>query len=456
MSHIKDYILLFFFFGSFAQDLPTSNGPYIVFPKDDGFMFIEQGFEYFTSDGVSFEKRPHQYNLESYRFEHVATTSGPFFVSSGGGTVLRYQNDSLFRIDRSFEFQSRYGAYLFSKADTIYSLGGGGQFTNQNNLIYFTPKIREWLMEYRYDYRSEDNDLPLGQYDSLQQKLYFTLNPVKSIDGPAKFEVQGAIPTDVYSYDFKSKTISQTGSLKSILTSFFPEPTDPKARVFSDYTLPILYHGKEFWTFDFSKNRAFRHVDADLSTILQFEEILSYNPITNDFLLGHNLGISPRFLIVDESVLLGRTYTEYEISSPSKMPWQAWLFIIPLLGSLFIRRREVDVIERLPLIEKNLRQRLSEEDYRIYETIKNAYPEGVEYPDLQSSFERELSYESRIKKLRSTISLIDDELQLLLRRKGKTVFSIYKGKEDKRVKVIKIINDRDLKWTNILFSRRRG
>lgn len=58
---------------------------------------------------------------------------------------------------------------------------------------------------------------------------------------------------------------------------------------------------------------------------------------------------------------------------------------------------------------------------------------------LQNSFERDLSYESRIKKLRTTIKNIDDTIQEMLKIKD-SVFEIEKGKEDKRVKVIRLKN----------------
>lgn len=101
-------------------------------------------------------------------------------------------------------------------------------------------------------------------------------------------------------------------------------------------------------------------------------------------------------------------------------------------------------------IEPELRKKLSSEEYKIYEIIKEAYPNGVEYPDLQAAFERELSYESRIKKLRTTLVSIDQIIQKLLNRKGKSVFTITKGKEDKRVKVIRFKEDEvfEIWWKN--------
>jgi hypothetical protein len=65
----------------------------------------------------------------------------------------------------------------------------------------------------------------------------------------------------------------------------------------------------------------------------------------------------------------------------------------------------------------------------------------VDYPELQNSFERDLSYESRIKKLRTTVKTLDDTIKATLKLKS-SVFEIEKGKEDKRVKVIRLKDQR--------------
>lgn len=449
MSHIRNYILIFWFLGGLAQELPSQNGAFFTFPNKDGFTFIDANYEFFTSDGIHFTRREHGYRLDEYRFRYVSSEYGPFFVSTGGGRVLEFRNDSLRRIDNSFEFKSRYGAFVFTKGDTIYSLGGSGQFNNQNNLIYFTPKLKEWLMEYRYSYRSDNNNLDFGQYDSTSDRVYFTLAEESPIKGMAHSEVLGAMPSRVYSYDFGSRSMEAIADLSSLLGTFFPNPTIPRLRAFHDYSYPLIYNGKELWTFDLSKGEAYRHTDADFSTLLQFEDILSYNPDTNDFLLAHNLSIDPHFLVIDESILLGHTYETYSLPKPDTFSWLWFLIGLPALAFVIVRKREINVFDQLSGVERSLRQRLSEEDYKVYELIKSAYPQGVEYPDLQSSFERELSYESRIKKLRTTIVTIDQTLQTLLGRRGRSVFSIEKGKEDKRVKVIRLVNEKDSRWVSV-------
>jgi len=86
---------------------------------------------------------------------------------------------------------------------------------------------------------------------------------------------------------------------------------------------------------------------------------------------------------------------------------------------------------------KKLSSILSKEDDIILEKILEVYPEFIDYPELQNAFERDLSYESRIKKLRTTVKEIDQVIQRVLGLR-ESAFEIEKGKIDKRVKVIRL------------------
>jgi hypothetical protein len=87
------------------------------------------------------------------------------------------------------------------------------------------------------------------------------------------------------------------------------------------------------------------------------------------------------------------------------------------------------------------------EDFNVLQIIIDAYPNFADYPELQNSFERDLSYESRIKKLRTTVKTLDDTIKATLKLKS-SVFEIEKGKEDKRVKVIRL-KDQSLRFSKL-------
>jgi hypothetical protein len=436
------FILFYFQLASLAaQAKPGLNGKFIAFPEKNGFRFIDKDFSYFSADANQYETTTHGFNLDNLRLTYLYYSDKIRFLSAGGGTVYEYKNDSLYRIDKSFEFQSRFSSYNFVRGDSIISVGGSGEFNVQNNIIYFTDISLEWLVETRYDYRESDNRIPIGQYDVASNKVYFNLDqPSDVIEDKSIREVQNVYPTPIYSYDFDTKVFKDEYDLSSLFESFFFPYEESSLRRFENYRLPLLATDSELVTFDFSKGVAYRYLNADVNVLLQYSDILAYNPMTSDFLLAYGLTVDPHFLVINEAGLLGTEYEVIKLKRANTLPWWLLVLIIPFAVFVLLKRKSVPLVESLDRVTPQLRLVLSEEDFKIFQIIREQYPSGVEYPDLQSSFERELSYESRIKKLRNTIAHIDETAQAII-GKSSSIFDITKGKEDKRVKVIRVKDD---------------
>ena len=424
-----------------SQQIPGFNGKFVVFPEQDGFRFIDKDFSYFTSDAKSFNFRAHNFDISTLRLSYLYYADKIRLLGAGGGVVYEYQNDTLYRIDKSFEFQSRFNAFNFVRGDSIISIGGSGEFNVQNNIIYFTDTSLEWLVDSRFDYRESDHRLSFGQYDPISNKVFFSLDkPSKGIHGKSKREVQTVYPEQIYNYHFKTKELNISYDLNSLFESYFFPYERTGLRSFTNYRLPMLISDSEIFSFDFIKGLAYRHINADVNVLLQYSAILAYNPTTSDFLLSYGRDVDPHFLVINEAELLGTEYEVIKLKPANAFPWWLSVLILPLGIFVFMKRRSVPLVESLDRITPQLRRVLSEEDFKIFEIIRENYPNGVEYPDLQSSFERELSYESRIKKLRNTIAHIDETAQSII-GKSSSVFDITKGKEDKRVKVIRVKDD---------------
>ncbi len=436
------FFLLFFITSLFSlsQDKPGLNGGYAVFPDDVGFRFFDKEFSYFTTDGSNFETYRHNLDLPDLRLKFIPNNSNNYLISAGGGTVYTYNDTVLRRVDESFAFQSRYSSFNFAKGDTIISIGGSGEFNVQNNIIYFSPLLKEWLVEYRYDAQLKTNNIPIGQYDVSRQKVFFNLSNSSQFDRRSRIEVLGDFPAEIFSYDFNSKELRKEFTLESLFKDFFPTPESPRLRRFDEFLLPLLYDEKEVISLDFSSGQAIRYLNPDIGTLIQYPEIVSYNPRSNNFLLTYGRGSEGIYLVINEAVLLGTDYQIIKLKRANAFPWWLSVLILPLGIYVFMKRRSVPLVESLDRITPQLRRLLSEEDFKIFQIIRKHYPNGVEYPDLQSSFERELSYESRIKKLRNTIAHIDETAQSII-GKSSSVFDITKGKEDKRVKVIRVKDD---------------
>jgi hypothetical protein len=142
--------------------------------------------------------------------------------------------------------------------------------------------------------------------------------------------------------------------------------------------------------------------------------------------------------VINEADFLGRYYVTYSMKPNATKSIYFTFFGVLLLVVVFrLTRKKVLLYDEISKQRKRFSSIFSKEDDGILEKILEVYPEFIDYPELQNAFERDLSYESRIKKLRTTVKEIDQVIQRVLGLK-QSVFEIEKGKIDKRVKVIRL------------------
>lgn len=427
--------------------------PYIRAPNNvildakEGFVIITNDSIFYTTDGNQFSRRAHRFGLDMYRMEAVARLDKnhkTFLVASGGGLVYRYdeQLDTVVRLDNSYRFMSRFGETTMSIKDTIFSFGGYGEFSYDNKLISFKENYREWNVFPAQGIESVPGMAGnIIQIDSVSRSVYLGM-------GSSTFFEDGIEKTKNHDEIIRFNpdySLERVGSFKGLLEN--PKSLAKRLvnyKKFHNYRNPMLYTNEGIWTIDLISQKAFKHTKVDPIRMQQYTDILAYNKSTNRFLMGANLVSNyPRFLVVNEVDLLGLEYEEYSLA-PAKLPnWAYGLFGLSLLLliPLFRTKSFVVLSEAIQSHERRIQQRLSSEDFFILKRIIEAYPEYVEYPELQNSYEKDLSYESRIKKLRASLKEIDDVVQEVIGRKRNSIFEIEKGREDKRVKVIRIKND---------------
>lgn len=431
-----------------------------VADSKDGFVFITNDSLYFTVDGNTFTKRSHKFGLDMYRMRAVPkidNSSKTFFLSDGGGVVYQYdeEKDTLQRLDNSYRFMSRFGESAVSFKDTIFSYGGYGEFSYDNKLISFKADFREWNVIPIEGPPNRPMAKNLMQYDSLTKEIHIGLG-VSTYFENGNENTQNHFDIIRFYPDRTYETIGSFKGLEEESSDYGIEIISLKH--FDGYRMPMLYSNKRLWTVDLSELKAYHHIKADKNRLQQYTDIIAYNRDTNRFLMASNyLTKDPRFHVVNALDLLGLEYEEYSLAESKISVWGYSIFALLLLFFLpLFRTKSVVVLsEAIRSHERGIQQRLSSEDFFILKRIVDAYPEFVEYPELQNSYEKDLSYESRIKKLRASIKEIDEVVQEVIGRKRNSIFEIEKGREDKRVKVIRIKNDQ-LKKVDLFGRLRRG
>jgi len=419
---------------------------YLVFPEGEGFKIITKDSVFYTLDGMEFSSRKHYYSSDVYRLKLVPSSdSHKFFIADGGGVVFKFENDTLFRVDQSYRWRSRYNSLTAATGDTIYLYGGYGEFTFYNDLLRFDQSTREWVEIPVQEPRPPRMSNALGQIDLDDRALYI------GFGSDSRYVEKRSTYRPFYEigkFDMNSEHYEVVGNMEFI-RQYQNEQGAIYWKSFHHYKTPIFYSNRHLFDFDFINGKAHLHYDADYSTLEQFSDILAYNPSSNKFLLGGTLLDNPRYRVIDELDLLGRRYTIYDMERLNKgrngFLWAGALLFIILLY-LFTGKNQ-QFIELINQNRNRIRPQLSDEDFNVLQIIIDAYPNFVDYPELQNSFERDLSYESRIKKLRTTVKTLDDTIKTTLKLKS-SVFEIEKGKEDKRVKVIRL-KDQSLRFSKL-------
>ena len=77
-------------------------------------------------------------------YTYIAVDASQFFLSSGGGMVYQFKNDTIKRIDNSFDHRMQTGTSIFHYNSKIYKYGGYGFWSARNFFIYFDENTREW------------------------------------------------------------------------------------------------------------------------------------------------------------------------------------------------------------------------------------------------------------------------------------------------------------------------
>ena len=439
-------------------NLPASE--YALLPYENTFVFITEDSIYSSRNGDDFVSRAHNFGIEMYRMVDVPDVQkNPrrvYLTSAGGGLVYKFQNDTLTRVDQSYRWMSRFGDAKISFKDSILNYGGYGEYTYNNSLIFFSEEFREWGVIPINKPEPPDLVDALIQWDTLSNNLYLGFGTKDYFLNRKEVKNTSAA---LFRLDLNTLSYNPVGSFKSIIDLLNKQESLSTYRRFNKYKLPMIYGKFGIWTFDLKRQKAYHHKNADIHRLTQYDEILLFNKVTDQFLMANERQTSSAiFHVVNAVDLLGLEYEEYDLSLSEGLPGWAYVLIgasLFLLIPLFRTRTFVGLDQAIIKEERKIQQQLSSEDFFILKRIVEAFPEYVEYPELQNSYEKDLSYESRIKKLRASIKEIDEVVQKTIGRKRSSIFEIEKGREDKRVKVIRIKDD-SLTKTDFFGRLRRG
>lgn len=136
-----------------------------------------------------------------------------YLVYTGCGEVYEFRNDSIIRIDNSFQHKNQFGSCSFVYKDEIYYFGGYGLFTYKNILTKFDFKTKEWELIKYNDYKNIPQ--PRDKAISFVKGDYFYLLSGYS-ENYETDQVTGAGKQlfDIWKLNLKTKVWEYLGDLK--------------------------------------------------------------------------------------------------------------------------------------------------------------------------------------------------------------------------------------------------
>ena len=345
------------------------------------------------------------------------------------GLVYQLKGDSIIRKDRSFNWRSRYNTNFIFKDDKIYSLGGYGLWTIKSNLIFFDNTTSEWMLE---DYNEAEKlpfDFTGGTTELKDSLLYYMSPPIKELVNDK----------DVYRYNFNTKNWITLGERNQDIGLFL-------SNYRTSLRHPIVYDKNgNVGQFLYSRNE-FRKFKNPNTGILKDSRLIVGNPNTRQFIVFiENVDNNELPIIVSETLLLGSEYETFPIYTP---PYSVLEFIVGITVFLVLvivvfiiyRRRNAKLIDKVKSHWGEIEETLNSEELKILKTIIEHHPDCVELPFILDRFSPNLTYESKIKKFRKSLRIIEDKLKSITKyRKGDIILS-RRNKEDKRIKEL-YLND---------------
>ena len=122
--------------------------------KDNSFIVIDDSAYYWSikvSDKV-WKKNNYVFKSNELSFGDFLSYYRPvslnngriLFCHHGVGTVYELRNDTILRIDRSFNHRNQYHSSIFGHDNSLYAFGGYGLFETKNLFVCYSNALNEW------------------------------------------------------------------------------------------------------------------------------------------------------------------------------------------------------------------------------------------------------------------------------------------------------------------------
>jgi hypothetical protein len=437
MKRLTYILLILISLNSYSQEFksPILNGSFLFTYKDQSYLISGDSI-YSNPNGTQWIAKKHNLIINDLVF--IQDNNSGYLMHNSGGVIYKFDGVNFKRIDESFEFNTQYQSFPFLYNGSIYNFGGYGLFTFKNIITYFNESKRE--TEYVVTTTAISKS-PFGRKKMFGQIVRDNL----FIGSGYGFDInkqngtkKGIVFDDYWVFDIISKEWKKLGSGK-------PLTNDERYSLIYDFKGGNLVIATDkIFTIDIKNNTIdfYENVNGDILKSIKkdaFRSLITYNKFKDGFyLVLDKPDFGNKLLFVRTDDFLGKPTRTESLYSADDYLIGYYLMggLIFLIAGFFIMNKKTN-FKKISSKRKEIDQILNEEEKQIFNLIFDRHPEFIPFPELMEAFKSHLSYDSRKKKLRSSLYQIEDKIMGVVKSKNK-VFVERKNKEDLRIKEIKI------------------
>jgi len=170
------FLLLFISLSSYSQrvlieDQKSLKGVVIDSLNNQYLLYYQDHYEKINLE--TFERRSLDLFNGGNLFYPMIIDKVNYFITTEGGIVSVLKNDTIKRIDRSFNHLMQHGAKVFSYKSKIYKYGGYGFWSDRNFFTYFDDKTKEWEVVDPINSKSIPDGTHGGYHIKFGDDIYF-------------------------------------------------------------------------------------------------------------------------------------------------------------------------------------------------------------------------------------------------------------------------------------------
>ena len=341
--------------------------------------------------------------------------SKELLVAKGGGEVYSFDGcEKLIRIDNSFKFKNRYGAFNFLYKNTLYSFGGYGIFQFNNSIISFSEDTGKWKLYYP----NSLNDSPkarrfmIGGISDDQLIIGPGTSELFNIDTS---EISSKISTDFWSFD-----LNKNKWVKLIEENLIKVTKDSRIfnlgeiSIISDHKLTIVDYSKKELRISDNPNRNIFH-NAD-KIDLDNDQLIIY--IENETIIIPIKNLSPGKFQTLKLNLNNESITSYIMFS---------CLLVSVIILFFLARNTKT--------NEEWHSALSKQQILLVQKLEGSN-EPILYRELYELYDRSINYETLKGRVRRDLRKIEDEYFEKFR---KPYLKVDNDLNDRRLKIITIL-----------------